>query len=122
LISTGKSDWASIFADASADGNDVFFITRQGLVGQDQDELLDVYDARVGGGIAAQNAATPVPCESTEACHGPGPGTAAEESAASATFSGPQNPKPKRGKAKKKHHKHHHHKKHRSHAKRGAGR
>ncbi len=43
------------FADASASGNDVFFFTDQPLVGQDQDSLVDVYDARVGGGIAAQS-------------------------------------------------------------------
>ena len=35
-------------------GNNVFFFTTQGLVAQDRDELVDVYDARVGGGIAAQ--------------------------------------------------------------------
>lgn len=131
LISTGKSDWASIFADASADGNDVFFFTRQGLVGQDGDELLDVYDAKVGGGILSQSPPAKVLCESPEACHGPGQVAPAEEPAASATFTGPQDPKPKRGKPKKqKHHKHAHHKKrhgakhskNRSNAKRGADR
>ncbi len=55
LISTGQSAQPSYFGDASADGTNVFFFTRQSLVGQDQDENYDVYDARVNGGIAAQN-------------------------------------------------------------------
>jgi len=55
LISTGQSAQPSYFGDASADGTNVFFFTRQSLVGQDQDENDDVYDARVNGGIAAQN-------------------------------------------------------------------
>jgi Tol biopolymer transport system component len=68
LISTGKSSSPSDFGDASADGSDVFFFTRQALVGQDQDNNTDIYDARVGGGITAQNPATPVaPCVG-EAC------------------------------------------------------
>jgi hypothetical protein len=68
LISTGQSSSASYFGDASADGNDVFFFTRQALVGQDQDNNSDIYDARVDGGIVAQNpTAPPAPCVG-EAC------------------------------------------------------
>jgi hypothetical protein len=66
LISSGQSGDQSYFGDASADGSDVFFFTRQPLVGQDQDENDDLYDARVGGGIAAQN---PLPATS---CTGEG--------------------------------------------------
>src|SRR4029077_12952516 len=43
LISSGRSPEASFFADASANGNDVFFFTDQPLVGQDQDGAVDVY-------------------------------------------------------------------------------
>jgi hypothetical protein len=68
LISTGQSPQRSRFGDASADGSNVFLFTRQSLVGQDQDNNADVYDARVGGGIAAQNPEpTPAPC-SGEGC------------------------------------------------------
>ncbi|MGA9285684.1 MAG: hypothetical protein WBV85_09600 [Solirubrobacteraceae bacterium] len=48
LISGGVSQGASYFLDASMDGSDVFFMTRQKLVEQDQNELYDVYDARIG--------------------------------------------------------------------------
>ncbi len=70
LISTGRSPDKSFFADAAASGNDVFFFTDQPLVGQDQDGLVDVYDARVGGGIAAQSPVVSSPCGG-EACRGP---------------------------------------------------
>jgi hypothetical protein len=69
LISTGQSTSPSYLGDASADGGDVFFFTRQSLVGQDQDNNSDAYDAREGGGIAAQNPAAPASC-SAEACRG----------------------------------------------------
>jgi hypothetical protein len=69
LISTGHSASPSYFGDASADGGDVFFFTRQSLVGQDQDSNADAYDAREGGGIAAQDPAAPASC-SAEACRG----------------------------------------------------
>ncbi len=71
LISTGQSAQPSYFGDASADGSDVFFFTRQSLVSQDRDLNVDVYDARVGGGIASQNPLPPpAPCTG-ETCRGP---------------------------------------------------
>jgi hypothetical protein len=104
LISTGKSPFPSLFADASASGDDVFFFTRQALVGQDKDELQDVYDARVGGGLSAQNPVVVEPCVSTEACHGPASAPPAQSSPATPSFFGPPNEvqKHKKQKAKKK--------------------
>jgi hypothetical protein len=112
LISTGKSPFPSYFGDASEDGSNVFFFTRQALVGQDKDELQDVYDARVGGGLPGQNEVKPPPCESTEACHGPAPSPPAEGQGATSTFVGPGNPVPKhkKQKAKKKKHSQNKHK------------
>jgi hypothetical protein len=55
LISAGRGDGDSQLADASADGENIFFTTEDQLVGQDIDTLTDVYDARVGGGLASQN-------------------------------------------------------------------
>jgi hypothetical protein len=51
LISTGTSGEDSQFAAASENGDDVFFTTSQQLVSQDRDQLFDLYDARVGGGL-----------------------------------------------------------------------
>jgi hypothetical protein len=112
LISTGKSKYPSLFADASESGKDVFFFTRDQLVGQDQDELQDVYDARVEGGLASQDPVTLVPCESVEACHEAAPPAPVESSPATPNFSGPGNTKPIHKKPKPKKHKKHHAKKH----------
>ncbi len=70
LISTGQSSQPSYFGDASTDGDDVFFFTRQSLVVQDRDENYDVYDARVEGGIVDQNPVDETGC-SGEVCLGP---------------------------------------------------
>jgi hypothetical protein len=63
LISPGNGAFDANYADSSEDGRDVFFTTAQGLVGQDVDNQLDVYDARVGGGFPGQSAAPPAPCQ-----------------------------------------------------------
>jgi hypothetical protein len=94
LISSGQSPEPSYFAEASASGNDVFFFTRQSLVGQDTDTNIDVYDARVGGGIAAQNPFAPLaPClgEACRPAQGPAPALGVP---VSQVFSGPGNPAP----------------------------
>ena len=68
LISSGVSPSDSYFLDASANGDDVFFVTRERLVGWDVDDNYDVYDARVGGGLP-EPALAPVGCAG-EACQG----------------------------------------------------
>jgi hypothetical protein len=73
LLSTGTSPEPSYFGDASRSGNDAYVFTFQPLVLQDKDELVDIYDARVGGGIKAQNQPPPPICPSAEACLGPVP-------------------------------------------------
>lgn len=71
LISAGDSNFAARFADASADGSDVFFTTAQPLVNQDDDQALDIYDARIGGGFPGQSPpAPPAPCAKTECAEG----------------------------------------------------
>jgi len=67
LISSGESPQASYFRDADPKGTDVFFSTLSSLLPQDYG-LIDVYDARVGGGFP-QPKVTPA-CEG-EACQGP---------------------------------------------------
>ena len=72
LLSGARPDRPALLADASADGDEVFFFSAAPLVGQDRDELLDVYDARVEGGLAAQG--TPAPGCGGEACRPPASG------------------------------------------------
>ena len=42
------------FAGATPDGSDVFLRTKQPLLPTDQDQLADIYDARVDGGLASE--------------------------------------------------------------------
>lgn len=57
----------SPFAGMSANGSDIFFFTSTKLVGQDEDELQDLYDARVDGGFPAP---TSEPSCAGEECQG----------------------------------------------------
>jgi len=93
LLSDGDSPSPSYFGDNSRSGDDAFFFTDAQLVPDDQDALVDAYDARVGGGLAEQNrAATSPPC-SGEACKGAATVAPSESSPGSATFAGPTNQK-----------------------------
>ncbi len=49
LISSGTAEEEASFIDSSESGDDVFFITPARLSATDEDEELDVYDARVNG-------------------------------------------------------------------------
>lgn len=68
LISSGVGSEGSKFIDASADGRDVFFTTRERLVAADRDSQIDIYDARIGGGFPEQP--PPPNCED-DACQQP---------------------------------------------------
>ena len=62
LISPGNAPFDAVIGDVSASGSDVFFTTAQKLVGRDNDESIDVYDARVNGGLPAQSPPPPQEC------------------------------------------------------------
>lgn len=105
LVSTGTSDLPSVFSDASADGSDIAFTTRESLVGIDTDRAIDVYDARVGGGLSQEAPARPIPCVGPE-CRGPVALTPPAPTAGSTTATGAQaKPKKKRRHGKKPKHK-----------------
>jgi hypothetical protein len=70
LISSGRGAFDSNFLTMDPSGDNVFFTTRQRLVPRDTDGLIDLYDARVGGGIAAESEAPQPPCQG-EACQPP---------------------------------------------------
>jgi hypothetical protein len=95
LISSGTSPRPSYFVDADTDGSDVFILTAQPLVAQDKDELVDVYDARIGGGIPGQEDIEPPPCVG-EACVGPASTEPLTPKAATPGFFGPGNVSPVR--------------------------
>jgi hypothetical protein len=67
LISSGQSPTDSEFLDAGSNGRDVFFTTNASLLPQDVG-LIDVYDARAGGGLPAPPE-PPGPCQG-EVCQG----------------------------------------------------
>ncbi|HEY6760579.1 MAG TPA: hypothetical protein VI318_13865 [Baekduia sp.] len=85
LISRGKAPVGATLMDVSPSGNDVFFATAERLVEQDGDELSDLYDARVGGGIASQHPVpAPAPCRGTD-CDEPSSGPTIAPSSPSQT-------------------------------------
>jgi hypothetical protein len=86
LISSGQSPQLSEFVDATPNGSDVFFTTGSSLVKPDPG-LVDIYDARVGGGFDYPT--TTPGCEG-ETCQGiPAPPNDATPS--SASYNGPAN-------------------------------
>jgi hypothetical protein len=92
LLSTGTSDQASFFVDASSEGNDVFIATLSQLVPVDKDQSYDLYDVHVDGGLASQQVEPDTPCESAGACQGVGASPAGSQSTpGTASFQGPGN-------------------------------
>jgi hypothetical protein len=88
LISGTESGGGAVFLDASASGGDVFFATRERLAPSDTDELVDVYDARVDGGLPEPPALTP--CQGG-ACREPLTSPLSFSAPASASFTGAGN-------------------------------
>ena len=88
LLSSGRGTLDASFLSSDESGKNVFFTTRAQLLPEDSDELVDVYDAREGGGIEPAPS-PPAPCAG-EACRpaSPGPGAPAP---GSSTFFGPGN-------------------------------
>jgi len=118
LISSGQSSLDSEFVDASADGRDVFFTTASSLVPQDPG-LIDLYDAREGGGFPPPPPPEE-PCDlEAEACQHPGPAPGNASPASQQPGPGNVKPKPhcpkpktyskKKKRCVKKHHKHNKH-------------
>lgn len=93
LISSGTCACNSIFVDASPDGSNVFFVTQQQLVRVDGDSGADLYDARVNGGIEAQDRVPSVACEGDD-CQVPAGAAQVFAPPSSATFAGPGNTSP----------------------------
>jgi Tol biopolymer transport system component len=105
LISTGGGKAPAMFTDASPSGHDVFFVTRQQLVGSDTDSLVDLYDARTDGGFA-ELPPSPPPCVG-DSCRPPASSSPAALAPGSVT-AGPGNPR-RLGHPRRRHHRRHGH-------------
>lgn len=94
LISGGQGDSDASFIDASANGDDAFFITATSLVSQDADQLVDVYDARAphepGEPVGFNAPSAPVSCVGEGECMPPAsPSAPLANAPSSSTFNGP---------------------------------
>jgi hypothetical protein len=91
LVSAGIGSADSVFFDASATGNDVFFTTQDGLVSQDQDGTTDMYDARVCSAAepCTPSLVLPPACTTADSCRtAPAAQPGVFAAPASATFAG----------------------------------
>ncbi len=95
LISSGTGSEESAFLDASETGGDVFFLTSSKLSSQDNDSLLDVYDAHectAASPCAPQPASESPACKTEASCKpAPEPQPSIYGPPPSATFNGPGN-------------------------------
>lgn len=96
LLSSGTSSEPSFLDDASTSGNDAFIFTYDQLVPQDTDQLSDLYDVRVDGGLASQHQVSRPPCGS-DTCQGAASATPTLPLAATVTFVGPGDATPPLG-------------------------
>jgi hypothetical protein len=103
LISAGNEPDDSNFLAMDPSGANVFFTTRDQLSPKDRDDLIDLYDARIGGGIAAETETTRPECQG-ESCQ-PAPSPPQDIAPASAAFQGSGNVR--EGQKAKKHTKKH---------------
>jgi hypothetical protein len=90
LISPGLADSEAVFADASESGSDVFFTAQQRLTAGSDEEITDLYDARVGG---RGEELSPPSC-SEEACRALPTPTPSFEAPSSNIFTGAGNSAP----------------------------
>ena len=91
LISSGQSPIDSRFVEASPDERDVFFASLSSLLPQDSG-LIDIYDARAGGGLPTPPPEAP-PCEG-DSCHNP-PASPVQPTPSSSSYTGPKEGKKK---------------------------
>ncbi|HXF31890.1 MAG TPA: NHL repeat-containing protein [Solirubrobacterales bacterium] len=89
LISPGNGDFRAEIGEVSPDGRNVFFTTSQKLVGRDDDNSVDIYDARIGGGLPAQDEVAEPGCLSS--CKSAVSGSAEAPAAGSESVNGPGN-------------------------------
>jgi len=87
LLSAGERNTESLFLDASADGRDVFFASRDQLRSSDIDDNRDLYDARIGG-VPDPGVSSRVACEG-DSCRPAASAPLDQSSPSSEAFTGP---------------------------------
>lgn len=107
LLSSGTSDQHSVFLEASADGRNAFFTTAQRLTGWDTDPNIDLYDARVEGGLPEPPPPPTAPCEGASCRQGSS--AAPAPAAIGSTQEGKGNPHHPRKPRKHRHKRRSHH-------------
>jgi len=103
LISTGRGPYDANFLTMDSSGDNVFFTTRNQLLPVDIDQLIDLYDARVGGGTAEPPISLPCQGEGCQPLSLPPP---VNPSPSSTSVEGPGNATGKKKQNKKKSKKH----------------
>jgi hypothetical protein len=120
LMSAGTGTTDSNLIAIDENGKNVFFDTRDQLTLKDRDELVDIYDAREGGGIAAETEVARTECQG-ESCQPP-VAPPLDPTPASSSFAGAGNvTEAKRPKQNHKRHKRRHKRHHARDAKRNHG-
>lgn len=108
LISPGGNLGGSILQGMSADGQDIFFSSDSQLVPINTSTEMQIYDARVDGGLAAQNVSPQPGCEGS-GCRAPSGASPAGPTASTGSFAGEgNNVKPQRRCVKPHKRKHRH--------------
>ncbi|HTT94813.1 MAG TPA: hypothetical protein VMF55_09075 [Solirubrobacterales bacterium] len=102
LLSTGQEATPSFFGGADETGSNAFIFTKAQLVPVDTAGAMDIYDARVGGGLASQHPPASAQCNG-EACQGSYGSTPPVSAPSTEVLRGPGNIKHKQHKHKKKH-------------------
>jgi hypothetical protein len=87
MVSSGTDSGPVRLIGSTPSARDVFFYTRERLVGWDADLSIDIYNARIGGGFP-EPPAQPPSCEG-ESCRGARTSAPVTTSAGTAAFQGP---------------------------------
>jgi hypothetical protein len=93
LVSSGNDPGGAVLEGMSADGSDVFFASEVALLPIDTSTELQVYDARVGGGIASQQETARPDCEGA-GCRGAEASPPTTPQATTNSYAGEGNVKP----------------------------
>ncbi len=93
LVSSGTDPVGAVLEGMSADGSDVFFASEVALLPIDTSTELQVYDARIDGGIASQQETAQSSCEGT-GCRGSEASPSTTPQATTNSYAGEGNVKP----------------------------